>query len=167
MKGQAGKNKKSSSRKILVAGGAGFIGSHLCDELLRQGDEVFCIDNLLTGNKNNLRGAFKQKKFHFFKHDVIKTLPNRITNQKFEAIFHLASPASPNPGSPLSYLHYPLETLLVNSLGTCHLLNLAKAHKSKFLYASTSEIYGDPQVSPQPENYWGNVNPNGIRSCYD
>ncbi len=167
MKGQAKKDKKSSSRKILIAGGAGFIGSHLCDEFLRQGDEVFCVDNLLTGNKKNLKEAFKQKKFRFFKNDIIKPLPNKIINQKFNAIFHLASPASPNPESPLSYLHYPLETLFANSLGTYHLLDLAKNHHSKFLYTSTSEIYGEPQVTPQPETYWGNVNPNGIRSCYD
>lgn len=167
MKGQAKKDKKSSSRKILIAGGAGFIGSHLCDEFLRQGDEVFCVDNLLTGNKNNLKEAFKQKNFHFFKHDIIELLPNKITNQKFNAIFHLASPASPNPESPLSYLHYPVETLLASSLGTLNLLDLAKKYKAKFLFTSTSEIYGDPKVSPQSEAYWGNVNPNGIRSCYD
>ncbi len=167
MKEQVGKNKKYSSQKILVAGGAGFIGSHLCDELLRQGDEVFCIDNLLTGNKNNLKEAFKQKKFHFFKHDIINPLPKEIIKQKFSAIFNLASPASPNPHSPLSYLNHPVETLLANSLGTYNLLNLAKAHNSKFLYTSTSEVYGNPQVSPQSEDYWGNVNPNGIRSCYD
>jgi len=167
MKGQADKIERHSSVKILVAGGAGFIGSHLCDELLSMGYEVFCVDNLSTGNKNNLHQALKQKRFHFLKHDVIQPLPDKLAKQKFEAIFHLASPASPNPESPLSYLHYPVETLLVNSLGTCHLLNLAKLHKSKFLYTSTSEIYGSPQVSPQNENYWGNVNPNGIRSCYD
>jgi nucleoside-diphosphate-sugar epimerase len=167
MKGQANRDKNPSSRKILIAGGAGFIGSHLCDESLRQGDEVFCLDNLLTGNKNNLKWAFKQKKFHFFKIDIIKPLPDKIKNQKFDAIFHLASPASPNPESPLSYLHHPLETLFANSLGTYHLLDLAKIHNSKFLFASTSEIYGEPQITPQNESYWGNVNPNGIRSCYD
>ncbi|PJE69171.1 NAD-dependent dehydratase [Candidatus Shapirobacteria bacterium CG10_big_fil_rev_8_21_14_0_10_38_14] len=161
--------------KILVAGGAGFIGSHLCEELLKQGEEVFCVDNLLTGNLRNIRRfledkqslLLRNKRFHFIKHDIIKPLAQRLTKINFEAIFHLASPASPNPLSPLSYLHYPIETLLANSLGTLNLLNLAQKNKAKFLFASTSEIYGDPKVSPQPETYWGNVNPNGIRSCYD
>ena len=161
--------------KILVAGGAGFIGSHLCEELLKQGEEVFCVDNLLTGNLRNIRRfledkqslLLRNKRFHFIKHDIIKPLAQRLTKINFEAIFHLASPASPNPLSPLSYLHYPIETLLANSLGTLNLLKLAQKNKAKFLFASTSEIYGDPKVSPQPETYWGNVNPNGIRSCYD
>ena len=161
--------------KILIAGGAGFIGSHLCERILKDDHEVFCVDNLLTGNKKNITGLLKNKqslllrnkKFHFIKWDIIKDLPEEIKKQNFGAIFHLASPASPNPESPLSYLRYPIETLLANSLGTLNLLNLAQKNKAKFLFASTSEIYGDPKVSPQPETYWGNVNPNGIRSCYD
>jgi len=161
--------------KVLVAGGAGFIGSHLCERLLKEGHEVFCADNLITGNKRNISGFLKNKqslllrnkKFHFIEWDVIKTWPAKIKNERFEAIFHLASPASPNPESPLSYLRHPEKTLFVNSLGTYNLLKLANEHKAKFLYASTSEIYGDPKVSPQPETYWGNVNPIGIRSCYD
>lgn len=161
--------------KILIAGGAGFIGSHLCEELLKQGHEIFCIDNLLTSKKENIIPFLKNKqslllrnkKFHFIKYDVIKTLPKIITKENFEAIFHLASPASPNPQSPFSYVRYPLETLLVNSTGTYNLLKLAQEKKAKFLFTSTSEIYGDPSVSPQSESYWGNVNPNGLRSCYD
>jgi len=153
--------------KILVAGGAGFIGSHLCEELLKQGEEIFCVDNLLTGNLRNIRRFLENKRFHFVKDDIIRPLSQRLIKLNFGAIFHLASPASPNPLSPLSYLHHPIETLLANSLGTLNLLKLAQKNKAKFLFASTSEIYGDPRVSPQPETYWGNVNPNGIRSCYD
>lgn len=153
--------------KILVAGGAGFIGSHLDEKLLKDGHEVFCADNLITGNKRNINDFLKNEKFHFIKCDVSKKLPKEITSICFGAIFHLASPASPNPESPLSYLRYPAETLFANSLGTFNLLELARQDKAKFLFASTSEIYGDPQITPQPETYWGNVNPNGIRSCYD
>jgi len=153
--------------KILVAGGAGFIGSHLCERLLNDGFEVFCVDNLVTGSKENISSFLKNQKFHFIDWDVIKDLPKRFSNERFEAIFHLASPASPNPESPLSYLHHQTETLLVNSVGTLNLLKLALKDRAKFLFASTSEIYGDPLISPQKESYWGNVNPNGIRSCYD
>jgi len=153
--------------KILVAGGAGFIGSHLCEKLLKKGYEVFCIDNLLTGNKKNIEKFLKNKKFHFINWDVTQRPLQEIADERFGVIFHLASPASPNPESPLSYLNYPAETLFANSLGTYNLLELANQDKAKFLFASTSEIYGDPQISPQPETYWGNVNPSGIRSCYD
>jgi len=153
--------------KILVAGGAGFIGSHLCEELLKKDCEVFCVDNLITGNKRNISEFLDNKKFHFVRHDVTKPFPKELRKVNFDAIFHLASPASPNPKSPLSYLRYPAETLFVNSLGTYNLLEIARENKAKFLFASTSEIYGDPKVSPQPESYWGNVNPYGLRSCYD
>jgi len=153
--------------KILIAGGAGFIGSHLCERLLKEGYEVFCVDNLLTSKKENIIPFLKNKKFNFLKHDIVKTLPKKISQENFGAIFHLASPASPNPQSPFSYVKYPLETLLVNSTGTYNLLQLAQEKKAKFLFTSTSEIYGDPSVSPQSESYWGNVNPNGLRSCYD
>lgn len=153
--------------KILVAGGAGFIGSHLCERLIKDNHEVFCVDNLVTGSKENISGFLKNKKFHFIEWNIIKDLPRRFNNERFEAIFHLASPASPNPESPLSYLNHPVETLLVNSVGTLNLLRLTIKDRAKFLFASTSEIYGDPLVIPQKEDYWGNVNPNGIRSCYD
>lgn len=153
--------------KISIAGGAGFIGSHLCEEFLKRKYEVFCVDNLLTGNKRNIQDFLKNKKFKFIQWDVTQRPPQEIAYERFDAIFHLASPASPNPESPLSYLNYPSETLFANSLGTYNLLEIANQDKSKFLFASTSEIYGDPTVSPQPESYWGNVNPYGLRSCYD
>jgi len=153
--------------KVLIAGGAGFIGSHLCEKLLKKGNRVFCVDNLLTGNLKNIEPFLKNKKFKFWQWDVTQKPTQKMAVEKFDAIFHLASPASPNPESPLSYLHYPAETLFANSLGTFNLLELANQDKAKFLFASTSEIYGDPKISPQPETYWGNVNPNGIRSCYD
>jgi nucleoside-diphosphate-sugar epimerase len=153
--------------KILVAGGAGFIGSHLCERLLSDGHNVFCFDNLLTGNKKNLERFLRNKKFRFIEGDVSKSFPKSVNSHRFEAIFHLASPASPNPESPFSYLRYPAETLFANSLGTYNLLKLANNDNAKFLFTSTSEIYGEPLVSPQPETYWGNVNPFGIRSCYD
>jgi len=153
--------------KSLVAGGAGFIGSHLCEKLLKEGHEVFCVDNLLTGNKKNIDSFLKNKKFNFILWDVTQRPPQEISGERFDFIFHLASPASPNPESPLSYLNHPAETLFANSLGTFNLLELANQDKAKFLFASTSEVYGDPKISPQPETYWGNVNPYGIRSCYD
>lgn len=149
--------------RCLVAGGAGFIGSHLCERLLQQNHSVLCVDNLLTGSEKNIQHLKKNKNFSFLKHDVTEPLPDTKT----EATFHLASPASPNSKSPKSYLNYPIETLLVNSLGTKNLLDLALKNKAFFLYASTSEVYGDPTVHPQKETYWGNVNPIGIRSCYD
>ena len=153
--------------KSLVAGGAGFIGSHLCEKLLKEGHEVFCVDNFITGNKKNIERFLKNKKFKFIFWDVSQRPPQEISAERFNFIFHLASPASPNPESPLSYLNHPAETLFANSLGTFNLLELSNQDKAKFLFASTSEVYGDPNISPQPETYWGNVNPYGIRSCYD
>jgi dTDP-glucose 4,6-dehydratase/UDP-glucuronate decarboxylase len=150
--------------KCLVSGGAGFIGSHLCDKLIDEGHDVLCVDNLLTGSIKNIKHLKGNPHFSFLKHDVIKPLPQTL---KAQAIFHLASPASPNHESPLSYMKYPVETLLVNSVGTKNLLDVSFRNKSKFLFASTSEIYGNPVVHPQPETYWGNVNPVGPRSCYD
>ena len=158
---------KKIEKRILVAGGAGFIGSHLCEALLKKKYQVFCVDNLLTGNKKNIESLLADDNFKFLQWDVTQIPPQEIINERFYAIFHLASAASPNPESPLSYLKYPSETLLANSLGTYNLLKIANEDCAKFLFASTSEIYGDPQVSPQPENYWGNVNPCGIRACYD
>lgn len=155
-------------RNGLVTGGAGFIGSHLCERLLAEGYRVVCVDNLLTGSKKNIQHLLKNKNFTFINHDIINPALNlepRTTNT--DVVYHLASPASPNPNSPLSYLKFPLETLLVNSLGTKNMLELAKKFNSRFLYASTSEVYGNPKVHPQPEEYWGNVNPVGARSCYD
>lgn len=151
--------------QALVAGGAGFIGSHLCESLLNDGYFVICIDNLITGNKNNISHLLKNSKFKFIKEDITGKIPNEALDSEF--IFHLASPASPNKNNPKSYINYPIETLLVNSLGTYNLLEIAKQTNAKFLYASSSEVYGDPQVSIQSENYFGNVNPNGVRSPYD
>ncbi|MBI3980829.1 SDR family oxidoreductase [Candidatus Microgenomates bacterium] len=151
----------------LIAGGAGFLGSHLCERLLRSGHRVWCLDNFLTGRKKNIEHLLKEKNFLFTKLDITQPFPEEITSTKIDGIFHLASPASPNKNSPKSYMHFPLETMLVNSLGTYNLLNLTKKHQAKFLFASSSEIYGEPLIHPQTENYFGNVNPNGPRSCYD
>ena len=149
---------------VLVAGGAGFIGSHLCKKLLSQNYKVICVDNLLTGDKNNLNEIKDNENFTFLEKDVIKSFD---IDSKLDYIFHLASPASPNKKSPRSYINHPLETLLVNSLGTYNLLEMSKKSSAKFLYVSSSEIYGDPSISPQSEDYFGNVNPNGVRSVYD
>jgi nucleoside-diphosphate-sugar epimerase len=157
---------------VLVAGGAGFIGSHLCKNLLDNNYKVICVDNLITGDKSNIKSLLNNLQFTFLEHDITRPISNlnlpaggQISNLDF--IYHLASPASPNKNSKRSYINYPIETLLANSLGTYNLLELALKYNSKFLYASSSEIYGDPDVSPQKENYFGNVNPNGIRSVYD
>ncbi len=154
-------------KKALIAGGAGFIGSHLCRKLLKQYYDVICVDNLLTGNKDNIKDLSSQKNFTFVELDIIKDISSLEKFGTIDYIFHLASPASPNKESKTSYINYPIETLLVNSTGTYHLLELARKNNSTFLFASTSEVYGDPQISPQVETYFGNVNPNGVRSVYD
>lgn len=150
-------------QKILVAGGAGFIGSNLCESLLNDGYKVICVDNLLTGSLKNIEPFKNNSNFEFVELDIAK----EIKNLKTDFIFHLASPASPNKKSPKSYINFPIETLLANSYGSYQLLELAKDASAKFLFASSSEIYGDPEISPQKEDYFGNVNPNGIRSVYD
>jgi nucleoside-diphosphate-sugar epimerase len=150
--------------KILISGGAGFIGSHLCDFLLKEGNEVFCLDNFITGSPKNVLHLKDNSKFHLFKWDIVNPLDSS-TRHKLSAIsyiYHLASPAS-----PVQYQKYPIETLLVNSVGTYNLLELAQETGAKFLYTSSSEVYGNPQQHPQRESYWGNVNPIGVRSCYD
>jgi nucleoside-diphosphate-sugar epimerase len=152
-------------KTYLVAGGAGFIGSHLCEALLSEGAKVICIDNLITGEEDNISHLFDNPDFLFTNFNLIKGIPG-ISHQ-VDGIFHLASPASPNAKSPRSFIAYPVETLMVNSVGTKNLLDLAIEKKATFLYASSSEVYGDPHVSPQAENYFGNVNPNGPRSVYD
>lgn len=149
---------------ILVAGGAGFIGSHLCDYLIGEKHSVICIDNLLTGSKKNINHLLNNRLFRFVNHDVIKPLD---LPEKIDAIFHLASPSSPNHHSPLSYHALPLQTMRVNTEGTYQLLKLSKIHRAKFLFASTSEVYGDPDKHPQKENYNGNVSTTGPRSVYD
>jgi nucleoside-diphosphate-sugar epimerase len=147
------------SKIALVAGGAGFIGSHLCDALLAHGLKVICVDNLLTGSMSNIIAAGKNPLFRFVSWDVNSL---GLDVGPVDYIFHLASPAS-----VIDYQNYPEETANANSVGTTHLLEYAKKYKARFLFASTSEVYGDPSEHPQSESYWGNVNPNGIRSCYD
>lgn len=149
-------------KTCLVTGGAGFIGSHLCDRLVNEGYRVICVDNLITGDRQNIKHLEGSENFEFIQADVTEPI-----DYQCDFIFHLASPASPNPQSPRSYMALPVETMIVNSLGTKLLLDLAKKQQSLFVFASTSEVYGDPQEHPQPETYWGNVNPNGPRSCYD
>ncbi|MCY4438229.1 MAG: SDR family oxidoreductase [Chloroflexi bacterium] len=143
--------------RILVAGGAGFVGSHLCDYLIAQGHTVTAVDSGITGRAKNVAHLAESDRFSLRDHDVTEPIA-----WQGEAVFHLASPASPE-----GYLQYPLATLRVNSVGTENLLTLARENGAKFLYASTSEVYGDPLVHPQPETYWGNVNPVGPRACYD
>jgi nucleoside-diphosphate-sugar epimerase len=149
---------------VLVAGGAGFIGTNLCESLLKDSYRVICVDNFITSAKENIREFQNNPNFVSIEQDISKPLE---INEKIDFIFHLASPASPNQKSPRSYIKLPLETMLANSTGTHQLLELAKKENAKFLFTSTSEVYGDPLVSPQVETYFGNVNPNGIRSVYD
>lgn len=147
------------SKRILITGAAGFLGSHLCDRFLKEGYEVVGMDNLLTGNIRNIEHLFPLKEFTFYNHDVTKFVhvPGEI-----DYILHFASPAS-----PIDYLKMPIQTLKVGALGTHNLLGLAKAKNARILVASTSEVYGDPLVHPQTEEYWGNVNPIGPRGVYD
>ncbi len=145
--------------RVVVTGGAGFLGSHLCDSLLARGDAVVCIDNLVTGSVSNVEHLFTQREFQFVEHDVSEYI--RVPGE-VDAVLHFASPAS-----PIDYLEIPIQTLKVGSLGTHNALGLAKAKGAKFLIASTSEVYGIPQVHPQHESYWGNVNPVGPRGVYD
>jgi UDP-glucuronate decarboxylase len=143
--------------RILVTGGAGFIGSHLCERLLSSGDEVICLDNFFTGRRSNVEGLLGKPGFEVIRHDVIEPILLEI-----DRIFHLACPAS-----PVHYQYNPVKTVKTNVMGTINMLGLAKRVRARLLHASTSEVYGDPQVHPQPETYWGNVNPIGPRSCYD
>lgn len=153
----------------IVTGGAGFIGSHLCEVLLSKDFQVVCVDNLISGRIQNISSFKNSPDFTFFNSDVVKPFPKELENilKKASYIFHLASPASPNRKSPISYYSLPVETLLVNSYGTYKLLESVVGSTAKFLFASTSEVYGDPKEHPQKEKYWGNVNPVGERSCYD
>jgi dTDP-glucose 4,6-dehydratase len=143
----------------VITGGAGFIGSHLCDKLLQEGLKVICVDNLITGNIENISHLSGDENFIFIKHDVTNYifLPGKI-----DYILHFASPAS-----PIDYLHLPIQTLKVGSIGTHKVLGLAKEKKARLLLASSSEVYGDPEVNPQKEDYWGNVNPVSFRGVYD
>ncbi len=150
--------------RILLTGAAGFLGSHLSDRLLAEGHEVIGMDNFVTGNRENLVHLVRNKDFTFIRHDVSQTITVR---GKLDAVLHFASPASPNPTSPFGYPNLPVETLKAGSLGTFNTLDLARINQARFLFASTSEIYGDPLEHPQTETYWGHVNPVGPRSMYD
>src|SRR5215203_3452530 len=147
------------AKRILITGGAGFLGSHLCDRFIKEGFEVVAMDNLITGDLKNIEHLFKLKQFEFYHHDVTKFIhvPGEL-----DYILHFASPAS-----PIDYLKIPIQTLKVGAMGTHNCLGLAKAKKARILVASTSEVYGDPLVHPQSEEYWGNVNPVGPRGVYD
>ncbi|NOX71904.1 MAG: SDR family oxidoreductase [Candidatus Micrarchaeota archaeon] len=146
-------------KTCLITGGAGFIGSHFCDRLLKEGWKVICVDNIITGKTANIKHLFGNKHFTYIQHDVTKPLE---IEGDIDYVVHMASIAS-----PIHYINYPIKTLKVGTLGTMNALGLAKAKNAKFLFTSTSEVYGDPEVNPQPEDYWGHVNPVGIRSCYD
>jgi dTDP-glucose 4,6-dehydratase len=145
--------------RVVITGGAGFLGSHLCDHLLNQGHEVICLDNLLTGAVDNIAHLMGHERFRYVKHDVTEYL---FIGDPIDAVMHFASPASPR-----DYLELPIQTMKVGALGTHKTLGLAKNKRARFLLASTSETYGDPLVNPQPETYWGNVNPIGLRGVYD
>lgn len=151
--------KKIETKTCLVTGGAGFLGSHLCDYLLEKGHRVLCLDNLLTGSTRNIEHLLGHERFKFYKFDVTEYL---FVEGPVDFIFHFASPASPR-----DYLEFPIQTLKVGALGTHKTLGLAKEKKAKFILASTSEVYGDPLIHPQTEDYWGNVNPVGPRGVYD
>ena len=141
----------------LVTGGAGFLGSHLCERLLARGEDVICLDNLFTGSKDNIRHLMHHANFEFIRHDITEPIVIEV-----DRIFNLACPAS-----PVAYQYNPIKTIKTSCVGTVNVLGLAKRCRARILHASTSEVYGDPDIHPQPEGYWGNVNPLGPRSCYD
>ena len=149
----------STGKTIAVTGGAGFIGSHLCDFLLARGNKVICIDNLSTGRKENIRHLEKNPAFTFVEHDIVTPF---FTEEHIDQIYNLACPAS-----PVQYQSNAIHTIKTNTVGVINMLGLARAHKARILQASTSEVYGDPLEHPQKETYWGNVNPIGPRACYD
>ncbi|HOW43095.1 MAG TPA: SDR family oxidoreductase [Candidatus Omnitrophota bacterium] len=144
---------------ILITGGAGFLGSHLCRRLLAEKHRVICVDNFITGSEHNIKDLLNKKKFTLIRHDITKPL---YLDQKLDWVMHFASPAS-----PVDYRKHPIKTIKVGTLGTHTCLGIAMAKHARFFLASTSEVYGDPAISPQPEEYWGHVNPIGERSCYD
>ena len=146
-------------KRILITGGAGFLGSHLCERFIAEGYDVICMDNFITGSPDNIAHLIGSQRFTFVQHDVTNYI---YVAGKLDYILHFASPAS-----PIDYLRYPIQTLKVGSLGTHKALGLAKAKNARLLLASTSEVYGDPLIHPQPESYWGNVNPVGMRGVYD
>ncbi|MFA9614362.1 MAG: UDP-glucuronic acid decarboxylase family protein [Deltaproteobacteria bacterium] len=145
------------AKRILLTGGAGFIGSHLCERLLEKGNEVVCLDNFFTGSKDNIKHLFSDYRFEFIRHDLVNPILLEV-----DEIYNLACPAS-----PVHYQYNPVKTVKTSVVGTLNMLGLAKRVKARILQASTSEVYGDPTVHPQPETYWGNVSCIGLRSCYD
>jgi UDP-glucuronate decarboxylase len=149
--------KEKTAMRILVTGGAGFIGSHLCERLLKEGADVICLDNFFTGRRENISHLLDNQAFELVRHDVIEPILLEV-----DQIYNLACPAS-----PVHYQYNPVKTVKTNVMGTLNMLGLAKRVRARILQASTSEVYGDPSIHPQPESYWGNVNPIGIRSCYD
>ncbi len=150
--------------RILITGAAGFLGSHLCDRLLASSHEVIGMDNFITGSSENLEHLAGNPKFSFIRHDVANFI---FVPGKIDAVLHFASPASPNPTSPFGYPNLPIQTMKAGALGTHNTLGVARTHNARYILASTSEIYGDPQVHPQKEDYWGHVDPIGLRSMYD
>jgi UDP-glucuronate decarboxylase len=148
---------KRKSLRVLVTGGAGFLGSHLCDRLIEQGHDVVCLDNFFTGSKDNIRHLLSHPRFELIRHDITQPIYIEV-----DRIFNLACPAS-----PVHYQYNPIKTLKTSVLGAMNTLGIAKRVNARILQASTSEVYGDPEIHPQPESYWGKVNPIGIRSCYD
>ena len=150
--------------KILVTGAAGFLGSHICERLLNEGHQVVGMDNFITGSPENLTHLTDNPAFSFIRHDVSNFI---FVPGKVDAVLHFASPASPNPASPYGYTNLPIQTMKAGALGTHNTLGVARAHKARYLLASTSEIYGDPLEHPQKETYWGHVDPIGVRSVYD
>ena len=149
---------------VLITGAAGFLGSHLCEKLLKEGHQVIGMDNFITGNPNNLSHLASNPGFSFIRHDVANFI---FVPVKVDAVMHFASPASPNPASPYGYTNLPIQTMKAGALGTHNTLGVAKACNARYLLASTSEIYGDPLEHPQRETYWGHVDPIGVRSVYD
>eukprot|EP00879_Flechtneria_rotunda_P020205 GHRR01021246.1.p1 GENE.GHRR01021246.1~~GHRR01021246.1.p1 ORF type:complete len:291 (+),score=38.10 GHRR01021246.1:134-1006(+) len=148
---------RAERNRVLVTGGAGFVGSHLCEYLVRRGDHVICLDNFFTGSKDNVAHLLNKTNFEVIRHDVVEPILLEVDH-----IYHLACPAS-----PIHYKYNPIKTIKTSLLGTMNMLGLAKRTRARFLLTSTSEVYGDPQEHPQTESYWGNVNPIGERSCYD
>lgn len=147
----------AEAKRILVTGGAGFIGSHLCERLLQEGNEVFCLDNFFTGSKENIQHLETNQKFHLIEHDIVSPIELTI-----DQVYNLACPAS-----PIHYQENPIKTIKTSTIGMINMLGLARKNKARILQTSTSEVYGDPEIHPQTEEYWGNVNPIGPRSCYD
>jgi dTDP-glucose 4,6-dehydratase len=151
--------RRKAAKRAVIAGGSGFLGSHVCERLLAEGCEVLCLDNFLTSGGENIAHLKSEPGFTFIQHDITQPI---FIQGPVDYVLHLASPASPR-----DYMQYPMHTLRVGAMGTYHTLGLARAKGATFLIASTSEVYGDPEVHPQPESYWGNVNPVGLRSVYD